>query len=83
VCKVDGEFSRGDTVAILSPAGREIARGLVGYDAQEARQIAGRKSIEIAPILGYPGRSAMVHRDDMVMSAARNTRTGQKETTHA
>jgi glutamate 5-kinase len=79
VRRVDGEFSRGDTVAILSLAGREIARGLAGYDAQEARQIAGRKSIEIAPILGYSGRAAMVHRDDMVMSVARNSRAGQKE----
>ena len=48
-----------------------------------ARQIAGKKSIEIAPILGYSGRSAMVHRDDMVMSVAKNTRTGQKETADA
>jgi glutamate 5-kinase len=80
---VDGDFSRGDTVAILSLDGREIARGLAGYDAQEARQIAGRKSIEIGPILGYPGRSAMVHRDDLVMTAAKNGRAGQKETADA
>ena len=79
VRKVDGEFSRGDTVAILALSGHEIARGLAGYDAQEARQIAGKKSIEIAPILGYSGRSAMVHRDDMVMSVARNTKAGHKE----
>jgi glutamate 5-kinase len=72
VRKVDGEFSRGDTVAILSLTGQEIARGLAGYDAQEARQIAGKKSIEIASILGYPGRSAMVHRDDMVMSGIKH-----------
>ena len=79
VRKVDGEFSRGDTVAILSLAGREIARGLAGYDAQEARQIAGKKSAEISAILGYSGRAAMIHRDDMVMSVARNAKAGEKE----
>jgi glutamate 5-kinase len=79
VRKVDGDFLRGDTVAILSLAGREIARGLAGYDAQEARQIAGKKSIEIAAILGYSGRAAMIHRDDMVMSVAKNAKAGEKE----
>ena len=65
---VSGVFSRGDTVSIVGTAGREIARGLAGYDADEARLIAGRKSAEIAPILGYAGRAAMVHRDDLVVT---------------
>ncbi|MGO8367547.1 glutamate 5-kinase [Rhizobium ruizarguesonis] len=69
VRSVSGLFSRGDTVAIIGPAGREIARGLVSYDADDARRIAGRKSAEIEAILGYAGRAAMVHRDDMVMTA--------------
>ncbi|ASY64636.1 Glutamate 5-kinase [Sinorhizobium sojae CCBAU 05684] len=69
VRQVTGTFSRGDTIAILGAAGREIARGLAGYDVHEARQIAGKKSAEIAAILGYAGRAAMVHRDDMVMTA--------------
>jgi len=69
VRKINGVFSRGDTVAIIGPSGREIARGLASYDAEEARQIAGRKSAEIEKILGYPGRAAMIHRDDMVMTA--------------
>ena len=69
VRSISGNFSRGDTVAIIAPSGREIARGLVSYDAEEARQISGRKSAEIEAILGYPGRAAMVHRDDMVMTA--------------
>ncbi|WP_064683998.1 glutamate 5-kinase [Rhizobium bangladeshense] len=68
VRSVSGLFSRGDTVAIIGPEGREIARGLVSYDAEDARRIAGRKSAEIAAILGYAGRAAMVHRDDMVMT---------------
>ena len=67
---VTGSFSRGDTIAILSANGREIARGLAGYDADETQQIAGRKSGEIADILGYAGRAAMVHRDDLVMTGA-------------
>lgn len=68
---LEGDFSRGDTVAIVTLAGTEIARGLSAYDADEARQILGKKSSEIAEILGYAGRSAMVHRDDLVMTAAR------------
>lgn len=64
-----GDFSRGDTVAILDPAGREIARGLVAYDAEEAMRIAGCKTAEIEAILGYSGRAAMVHRDDLVLTA--------------
>ena len=63
-----GQFGRGDTVAIFGPDGREFARGLAGYDADEARQITGRKSGEIEAILGYAGRAAMIHRDDLVMT---------------
>ena len=67
---VSGAFSRGDTVAILDPNGREIARGLVAYDASDAVRIAGLKTAEIAARLGYAARSAMVHRDDLVMGMA-------------
>ena len=66
---VSGNFSRGDTVAVLSPEGREIARGLVAYDAADAVRIAGLKTAEIDAVLGYEARSAMVHRDDLAMSA--------------
>lgn len=67
---VSGNFSRGDTVAILSPDGREIARGLVAYDAADAVRIAGLKTAEIETVLGYEARSAMIHRDDLVVSHA-------------
>lgn len=67
---VSGNFSRGDTVAILSPEGREIARGLVAYDAGDAVRIAGLKTTEIETVLGYEARSAMIHRDDLVVSHA-------------
>ena len=67
---VSGNFSRGDTVAVLSPDGLEIARGLVAYDAADAVRIAGLKTAEIEAVLGYEPRSAMVHRDDLVVSRA-------------
>ena len=70
-----GNFHRGDTVSIVNTEGREIARGLAGYDAEEARRICGRKSNEIEKILGYAGRAAMIHRDDLVM-----TELGQRDT---
>lgn len=70
VTLVSGNFSRGDTVAILSPGGREIARGLVAYDAADAVRIAGLKTAEIEAVLGHQARAAMVHRDDLVTSRA-------------
>ncbi len=68
VRNVEGNFSRGDTVAIIGPDGGEVARGLVAYDAADAVRIAGRKSTEIEAVLGYQARAAMVHRDDLAMS---------------
>jgi glutamate 5-kinase len=65
---VSGDFARGDTVAILAPDGREVARGLVAYDAADAVRIAGLKTAEIAAAIGYEPRSAMIHRDDLVVS---------------
>lgn len=80
---VDGDFARGGTIAILSLDGREIARGLSSYDAQEARLIAGKKSADIEAVLGYSGRAAMVHRDDMVMTSARKARSKSRESADA
>jgi len=71
---VSGDFSRGDTVAIIGPQGGEIARGLVAYDAGDAVRIAGLKTAAIAAVLGYEGRSAMVHRDDLVISRSAGRR---------
>lgn len=69
---VRGEFQRGDTVSILNADGREVARGLAGYDAADAKKIAGHKSGEIEAILGYFARSSMVHRNDMVIRGSRD-----------
>ncbi len=68
VREVTGRFSRGDTVAIVTLNGSEIARGLSAYDAADAEIIAGRKSSEIEALLGLSGRAEMVHRDDLVMT---------------
>ncbi len=67
VTTVTGSFGRGDPVAILSPEGDTLGKGLVRYTAAEARAIAGHRSGDIAAILGYQGRAALVHRDDMVI----------------
>ncbi|MFC4671961.1 glutamate 5-kinase [Seohaeicola nanhaiensis] len=67
VTAVAGRFGRGDPVAILGPAGEKLGQGLTRYTVAEAAQIKGRRSTEIEPILGYPGRSALIHRDDMAL----------------
>jgi glutamate 5-kinase len=67
VVAVLGEFGRGDPVTIAGPMGEGLGKGLVRYAAEEARAIRGRKSAEIGDILGYPGRAALVHRDDMAI----------------
>ena len=63
---IEGAFRRGDVVDIASEAGA-IARGLSEYDADEARQILGRRSDAIADVLGYAPRAALVHRDHLVL----------------
>lgn len=67
VSAVVGAFGRGDPVAILGPDGAVLGKGLVRYTAVEARAIAGHRSGEIEAILGYVGRAALIHRDDMVV----------------
>ncbi|TKT82995.1 glutamate 5-kinase [Aquamicrobium sp. LC103] len=79
VTLVSGSFSRGDTVAVVGPDGAEVARGLVAYDAADAVRIAGLKTAEIGKTLGYEARSAMVHRDDLVMSRSMIARTREEE----
>jgi glutamate 5-kinase len=64
---VTGSFGRGDPVGIVGPDGAVLGKGLVRYTAAEAALIAGHKSGAIEGILGYPGRAALVHRDDMVV----------------
>ena len=64
---ITGVFGRGDPVAILGPDGRKLGQGLARYTAAEAFRIKGHRSDEIEDILGYPGRAALIHRDDMAL----------------
>jgi len=64
---VTGQFGRGEPVRIEGPDGAELGKGLIRYTAAEARAIAGHRSGEIETILGYPGRAALIHRDDMAI----------------
>ncbi len=64
---VEGQFERGDAVRVVDPDGREVGRGLVAYGSDEARLIMGRKSTDIAEILGEVHRGVMIHRDDLVL----------------
>jgi glutamate 5-kinase len=67
VTKVTGDFARGDAVAIVAVDGREIARGLSGLDAEEARLVKGKRSEAVTGILGFGSRTEMIHRDNLVL----------------
>ncbi|UWQ20477.1 glutamate 5-kinase [Jannaschia sp. W003] len=64
---VGGRFGRGEPVAIEGPDGRAMGQGLIRYTAEEARAIRGCRSGDIERVLGYPGRAALIHRDDMAI----------------
>lgn len=65
---VEGEFSRGDVIAIRDDAGTEIARGLANYASAEARLICRKSSSEFENLLGYTAEPEMVHRDNMILT---------------
>ena len=67
VVRVDGTFGRGDPILILDDQGQRLGLGLSRYTAAEARAIRGCRSGDIEAVLGYPGRAALIHRDDMVL----------------
>jgi glutamate 5-kinase len=69
VTRVEGGFSRGEMVACLRPDGREVARGLVNYGAQEAGLIKGHASGRIESVLGYIDEPELIHRDNLVITA--------------
>ncbi|QPM89611.1 glutamate 5-kinase [Pseudooceanicola algae] len=68
VTQVTGRFERGDPVEILGPEGLLLGIGLTRYTSPEAEAIRGHKSHDIEALLGYPGRAALIHRDDMALS---------------
>jgi glutamate 5-kinase len=65
---VDGEFSRGDVIAVRDPAGTEIARGLANYASGEARLLCRKPSAEIERLLGYVAEPEMIHRTNLVVT---------------
>ena len=70
VTAVSGAFERGDAVILRDAKGRDLGRGLIAYDHTDAARIIGRNSRDITDILGYAGRSEMIHRDDMALRPA-------------
>ena len=70
VTAVEGRFERGDVVIVKNAGGRELARGLVAYNLEEARLLVGRRTVEIETILGYRGRDEMIHRDDLALTGS-------------
>ncbi len=67
VVSVSGEFERGEVVGCVDADGREIARGLVNYSAQETARILRKPSAEIEAILGYVDEPELIHRDNLVL----------------
>ena len=65
---VEGDFSRGDVIAVRDPQGLEIARGLANYASTEARLICRKPSGEFEKLLGYAAEPEMVHRDNLVLT---------------
>ncbi len=64
---VEGDFSRGDVIAVRDAAGSEIARGLANYASAEARLLCRKPSAEFQNLLGYMAEPEMVHRDNLVL----------------
>jgi glutamate 5-kinase len=67
VIRVDGDFDRGEIVGCFDADGREVARGLVNYGAQDAARIVRKPSSEIEQILGYVDEPELIHRDNLVL----------------
>jgi glutamate 5-kinase len=67
IVSVHGSFGRGDPVTIEDETGQTLGIGLSRYTSAEARQIKGCRTADIEDVLGYKGRTALIHRDDMVL----------------
>ena len=71
ITAVVGQFDRGDVILVRDAHGREVARGLINYNADETRAILGKKSSQIPSVLGRSGYDEVIHRDNMVVTAER------------
>ena len=80
VTRVDGRFDRGDPVRIADRHGVPLGTGLVSYSAEDAAKIAGRQSQDIPQILGFEGRVALIHRDDLALEGTHATDAGARFT---
>ena len=67
IVQVEGDFSRGDVIAVRDPSGQEIARGLANYSSAEARLLCRKPSSEFEALLGYAAEPEMLHRDNLVL----------------
>lgn len=67
IVSVEGDFRRGDAVAVCDKVGRVLAHGLVEYDAADCAMLRGRQSGEHAALLGYAPRPAVIHRDQLAL----------------
>lgn len=65
---VKGDFRRGEVVACLDEKGKEIARGMVNYDAQEVGLLLGQSSARFEALLGYAGDEEIIHRDNLILA---------------
>jgi len=64
---VQGDFARGDVIAICDPSGKEFARGLTNYASFEAKLVCGKSSQDFPAVLGYSAEPEMIHRDNLVL----------------
>jgi len=67
VVEIEGDFKRGECVTCVDPQDKEIARGLVNYDATETRKIMGQASDKFESLLGYVDAAELIHRDDLIL----------------
>lgn len=65
---VEGDFSRGDVIAVRNPSGREVARGLANYASSEARLLCRKSSGDFERLLGFMAEVEMIHRDNLVLT---------------
>ena len=67
VTSVSGEFRRGDVISVVSEDGREVGRGLSEYSSEDASRLLGARSEDIEERVGFRGRHALIHRDELVV----------------
>ena len=67
IVAVEGDFGRGDPIGVRDEQGKALAQGLAEYESSEIERIKGHRSEEHAALLGYAPRSAVIHRDQLVL----------------